>query len=248
MTASAVCRSGRYGAGWPGRWARSWHAWHARPAGGGADVGDRREQGVLPEVVGLPPGDLIQQVRFGPALEGCRGRHGVLELGVLPAAEGALGAGTARVVPPGAAGRPGWPGTSPARPRRGGGTPRRGRCCPGGAAAQARSPARRCQRRGRARRAGHVGRSRRPREWAASWQAYHDGKAEPPIAGWPRDRPFSSDAACPSRCVVALRVRTAHEPPMSGWQLDACQDAGYLDQGCTCAPCPAVRAALGGIT
>ena len=31
---------------------------HVRPAGGGADVGDRREQGVLPEVVGLPPGDL----------------------------------------------------------------------------------------------------------------------------------------------------------------------------------------------
>jgi hypothetical protein len=27
---------------------------HARPAGGGADVGGRREQGVLPEVVGLP--------------------------------------------------------------------------------------------------------------------------------------------------------------------------------------------------
>ncbi|HEY6315389.1 MAG TPA: hypothetical protein VIY52_31920 [Streptosporangiaceae bacterium] len=26
----------------------------------GADVGDRREQGVLPEVVGLPPGDLIE--------------------------------------------------------------------------------------------------------------------------------------------------------------------------------------------
>jgi len=27
MTASAASRSGRYGAGWPGRWARSWHAW-----------------------------------------------------------------------------------------------------------------------------------------------------------------------------------------------------------------------------
>ena len=27
--------------------------WDARPAGGGADAGDRREQGVLPEVVGL---------------------------------------------------------------------------------------------------------------------------------------------------------------------------------------------------
>jgi len=24
---------------------------HARPAGGGADIGDRREQGVLPEII-----------------------------------------------------------------------------------------------------------------------------------------------------------------------------------------------------
>jgi hypothetical protein len=58
---------------------------HARPAGGGADIGDRREQGVLPEVVGLPPGDLIQQVRFGPAVEGRCGQHRILELAVLPA-------------------------------------------------------------------------------------------------------------------------------------------------------------------
>src|SRR5271165_3586590 len=27
MTASAACRSGRHGAGWPGLWVRSWHAW-----------------------------------------------------------------------------------------------------------------------------------------------------------------------------------------------------------------------------
>jgi hypothetical protein len=39
----------------------------------------------------LPPGDLIEQVRFSPAMEGCCGQHCVLELGVLPAAEGALG-------------------------------------------------------------------------------------------------------------------------------------------------------------
>jgi hypothetical protein len=93
MTASAASRTGRYGAGWTGRWARYWHAlahWHARPTGGGADVGDRREQGVLPEVIGLPPGDLIQQVRFGPAVEGRCCQHGVLELAVVPAAEGAL--------------------------------------------------------------------------------------------------------------------------------------------------------------
>ena len=33
----------------------------AGPAGSGADVADRREQGVLPEVVGLPLGDLISR-------------------------------------------------------------------------------------------------------------------------------------------------------------------------------------------
>ena len=64
---------------------------HARPAGGGADVGDGSEQGVLLEVVALPPGDLIEQVRVGPAMKSCRRQHRVLELLVLPAAEGALG-------------------------------------------------------------------------------------------------------------------------------------------------------------
>src|SRR3984893_19272626 len=63
---------------------------HARPARGGADEADRREQAVLPEVIGLPPGDLIQQIRFGPAMEGRRGQHRVLEFLVLPAAECAL--------------------------------------------------------------------------------------------------------------------------------------------------------------
>ena len=91
-------------------------------------------------------------------------------------------AGTARVVPPREAGRPGWSRTSPARPRQGGGAPRRGRCCPAGAAAQARSPARRPQRRAPARRAPRGGRSRCPQGQAASWQAYHHGRAEPPIA------------------------------------------------------------------
>ena len=59
-----------------------------RPPGWrGADIGDRREQGVLAEVVGLPLGDLIEQVRFGPAAEGCGGQRRVLELAVLLAAE-----------------------------------------------------------------------------------------------------------------------------------------------------------------
>ena len=58
--------------------------------GGGADVGDRCEQGVLPEVVGLPPGDLVEQVRFSPAAQRGRYEDCVLEFLVLPAAEGAF--------------------------------------------------------------------------------------------------------------------------------------------------------------
>ena len=64
---------------------------HGRPAGGGADVSDRREQDVLPEVVALPPGDLIKQIRLGPAAQGRCGQHRVPDFVVLPAAEGALG-------------------------------------------------------------------------------------------------------------------------------------------------------------
>jgi hypothetical protein len=48
-------------------------------AGGGADVGDRCVEGVLPEVIGLPPGDLIEQVRLGSPVERRRGQDCVLE-------------------------------------------------------------------------------------------------------------------------------------------------------------------------
>ena len=65
--------------------------WDARPAGGGADVGDCGVRGVLPEVVGLPPGDLILWVWRGPAMDAGCGQDCVLELGVLPSAEGDLG-------------------------------------------------------------------------------------------------------------------------------------------------------------
>jgi hypothetical protein len=82
--------------------------WDARPAGGGADAGDRRVNGVLPQVAGLPAGDFLQQARFGPAVDGCRGQHCVPELGVLPSAEGTR-AGTARAVPPGPVARPAGP-------------------------------------------------------------------------------------------------------------------------------------------
>ena len=106
----------------PGVWARP-SGWRRR--------GCRRppRTGVLPEVVGLPPGDLIKQVRFGPAMEVCCGQHCVLELLVFPGRGGRTRAGTARVVLPSAAGQSGWPRTSRVRLQRGGGTPRRGRCC-----------------------------------------------------------------------------------------------------------------------
>jgi hypothetical protein len=62
-----------------------------RLAGGGADVGDRRVHGVLPEVVRLPGRGLIKQIRLGPAVDGGCGQYRVMELRVLAAAEGALG-------------------------------------------------------------------------------------------------------------------------------------------------------------
>jgi len=62
-----------------------------RPAGGSADIGDRRVHGVLPEVVGLPRGDLIKQVRLGPAVDARCRQYCVLELRVPPPAEGRLG-------------------------------------------------------------------------------------------------------------------------------------------------------------
>jgi hypothetical protein len=58
---------------------------------GRTDIGDRCEQGVLPEVVGLPPCDLIEQVRVGPAAQCCRYEDRVLELLVLPVTECAIG-------------------------------------------------------------------------------------------------------------------------------------------------------------
>ncbi len=61
------------------------------PVGGSTDVGDRCEQGKLPEVVGLPPGDLVQEIGLGSAAQRGGGQDGELELVVLPSAECALG-------------------------------------------------------------------------------------------------------------------------------------------------------------
>jgi hypothetical protein len=213
MTASAVSRSGRHGAGWPGRPARSWHAWRtgtpARPGAGGCrrpprtgrTATSRRPATRPPHQAGPVQsrhgGPLRPAPRTGAWCSAGRGR--------------CTRAGTARVDPPRPAGRPGWPRTSPARPRLGGGTPPRGRSYPADAAAQARSPARRRQRRGRARRAGHGGRSRCPRGSAASWQAHTDGRAEPPIAcglhrdAWTRNSNVPCRSARPRSTSASLR-------------------------------------------
>lgn len=71
-----------------GRVARMPGQGNTRPVGGGTDVGDGCEQRVLPEVVGLSPDNFVEQVGLGPAMQGCRDQHGLLELLVLPAAEG----------------------------------------------------------------------------------------------------------------------------------------------------------------
>ena len=222
MTASAVSRTGRYGVGWPGPSHKSWHACRtgtparlaaARMQATAANSAYCHKSSVCHQATSssrsgsVPPGGLLRPARrTGASCFAGRGRF--------------ARAGTARAVPPTAAGQPGWPRTSPARPRRRGGTPRRGTCCPAGAAAQARSPARRCQRRGRARRAGPDGRSCCPREWAASWQAYHDGRAEPPIAGRPFQRISAaarySAATPPARHAASLpyELHDAREPPL----------------------------------
>jgi hypothetical protein len=40
--------------------------WGSCLAGGGTDVGDCGVEGVLPEVIGLPSGDFVRQIRLGP--------------------------------------------------------------------------------------------------------------------------------------------------------------------------------------
>ena len=103
--------------------------WSAGPVGGGADVGDGCEQGVLPEVVGLPPGDLFEQVRVGSAAQRYRYEDRVLELCVLPAAECAFG--QEPLTDPLQRQRVSAAGVAPVK-RIGGagaGTLRRGRCC-----------------------------------------------------------------------------------------------------------------------
>jgi hypothetical protein len=75
MTASTASRTGRYAAGWPGQWAKSLQARRSgapRLAGSGADVSNHHEQGVLPEVVGLSPGDPYPS---GPVRSRHYGRH-----------------------------------------------------------------------------------------------------------------------------------------------------------------------------
>ncbi len=64
---------------------------HTGRVGGGTDVGDRRKKGVLSEVVGLPPGDLVQEIGLGSAAQRGGGQNGELELVLIPSTECALG-------------------------------------------------------------------------------------------------------------------------------------------------------------
>jgi hypothetical protein len=139
--------------------------WDARPARGGADVGD-----------------LLQQFCFGPAVDGCRARTAYCSLAFCRPRKAHSGRCRSRS-PPGPAARPGWPRTTPARRRPGEGAPRRGTCRFAGAGAQARSAPRRCQRRVRARRAGHDGLLPPPRQSDASCRACDDGRPGPSAAG-----------------------------------------------------------------
>jgi hypothetical protein len=144
----------------PARWASSRHTRRAgtRSVRGGADVGNRCEQRVPPEVVSLPPGNYIQQVRPGsPAKR-------PLRPGQQTEACASRGHGTntreetAPASPPRPPDRPGWPHTSRAGRRPGQGRPRPGTCCCEDARAPARAQGRRCRHPGPARRAESGGR------------------------------------------------------------------------------------------
>ena len=164
MTASAASRSGRYGAGRPGRPARPWHAWRT---GTPARRAAARMQATAANKAHCHKSSACRQATSSSRSGSVPPRkaaatstaHWTL---VFPGRRRRPRAGTARVVPPGAAGRPGWP----APIQRAGGEVEEhlaGEGIVAGARPQARSPARRRQRHGRARRAGPGGRSRHPR-------------------------------------------------------------------------------------
>ena len=160
MIAFTVCRSGRYGAGWPGCWARSWHAWRT---GTPARVAAARMWATAANSAYCQKSPVCHQAtsssRSGPAIEGCCSQHCVLELLVCRPRKVHSRRNCSRS-PSKATGSARLALTSRVRQHPGGGIPRRGRCCFAGAGARARSPARGCQRRGRARQAGRGGRSR----------------------------------------------------------------------------------------
>jgi hypothetical protein len=140
------------------------------------------------------------------------GQHCVLELRVLPSAEGRLGqeplAQSLQVQ------RLGPAGPAPLQRVRSEVKEHLAReRVVARAGAQVRSAPRRCQRRGRARRAGHDGQSWRLRESAASWRAYRDGRPEPPTVGAafcsrrPASRPCNTvRPVSSSRWVVTFRA------------------------------------------
>ena len=171
--------------GWLGSWARSRHAWGmgtpARLAAArmwataatGRTAGSRR----------LPPGDLLQQVGFGAAVEGCCGQHRVLKLGVFAGRGRCARAGTARVALPGAAGAAGAAPVEGVRGEVANTPPGKVLFCE--CSAHARASTGECW-------ASWASLSSDTWRavvvfsgWAASGQAYPGGRAEPPITGRP---------------------------------------------------------------
>jgi len=188
---------------------------HARPARGGADIADRREQAVLPEVIGPAtrrphPADPVRS----PPWRAAAASNRVLELLILPAAERCTRAGNCSRSPlQGQRAGPAGPAPVQARPPPGAGTPRRGRCCSRGCSGassltSSKMSASRAQPVEQGLAGGH---SVPPGSAAFLAGQYPDSRARttgPP--GGPcrpmpaADRCQRSDAARTSRCVVAL--------------------------------------------
>jgi hypothetical protein len=121
-------------------------------------------------------------------VDGCCGQDRVLELRVLPSAEGGLRQEPLAQSLQGQ--RLGRAGPAPLQRVRGEvKEPRRGTCRSAGAGARARSAPRRRQRRGPVRRARRDGPPQRPRDSGSSCRAYHDGRREPPAGERPSQLP-----------------------------------------------------------
>ena len=224
MTASAVSRTGRYGVGWPGRWRRSWHAcaparppgWRRRgcrrPPRTARTARSRRSATTRPHQAGpvrSRHGGLLRPARrTGASCFAGRGR--------------CARARTARVVPPTAAGQPGWPCTSSACPRRGAGTPRPGKvlyrgCSGASSLTSSKMSASRASPSSRTRRAvmlsSGVGRFLTGRHITTVGQNHRSpgglsGGCPSPAGTAQRRRPLVTLRRCPVSCVTHVNRRS----------------------------------------